>query len=190
MPTSHPTQINEIVTMIMMTCPASLLDVGVGFGKYGFLAREYLEVWGEEEHYHDRRVRIDGIEVFEEYLTPVHEYVYDTVYIGDAAQFLPDMADVAYDLLILCDVLEHFTREQGGEVLRQCCRVSRNVLVSVPRNVAEQGAAFGNEHERHLSQWGEADFQGDRPSFIYPHQRSIIAYIGDDAIRLAGLLQG
>jgi len=161
----------------------------VGFGKFGFLAWEYLELWGEEERYHDWKVRIDGIEVFEQYLTPVHEFIYDNIYLGDAAELLPGMADAVYDLLVMSDVLEHFTREQGEGVLRQCRRVSRNVLVSVPRNVAAQGAAFGNEHERHLSSWKEEDFQGEKPSFIYPNARSIIAYMGDDALRIAGLLQ-
>ncbi|WP_147819130.1 class I SAM-dependent methyltransferase [Salidesulfovibrio onnuriiensis] len=190
MPTSHPAQLNEIVTMIMMTRPASMLDVGVGFGKYGFLAREYLEIWGEEERYAQREVRIDGIEVFERYLTPVHEYVYDNIYVGDAADLLPRMDNGAYDLLVMCDVLEHFGREQGERVLEECLRVSRNVLVSVPRDVTEQGAAFGNEHERHRSSWTETDFQGEKPSFIYPNQHSIIAYMGDDALRLARMLQG
>lgn len=41
MPISHPAQLNEIVTMIMMTRPAAMHDVGVGF-----LAREYLDLWG------------------------------------------------------------------------------------------------------------------------------------------------
>jgi hypothetical protein len=42
MPTSHPHQLNQIVELIMLTDPHSLLDVGIGFGKYGVLAREYL----------------------------------------------------------------------------------------------------------------------------------------------------
>ena len=51
MPTSYPHQINEIVRLVLAVNPASLLDIGVGFGKYGFLAREYLELFGESEQY-------------------------------------------------------------------------------------------------------------------------------------------
>lgn len=41
MPTSRPHQINKILELIILTAPESLLDIGPGFGKYGFLARGY-----------------------------------------------------------------------------------------------------------------------------------------------------
>ncbi len=43
MPTSHLYQISDILEIISLIRPRSVLDVGVGFGKYGLLAREYLE---------------------------------------------------------------------------------------------------------------------------------------------------
>jgi len=42
MPTSHPFQLDDIVQFIIETAPQSILDIGVGFGKYGVFAREYL----------------------------------------------------------------------------------------------------------------------------------------------------
>ncbi|MBA7677027.1 hypothetical protein ES703_85275 [subsurface metagenome] len=39
MPTSYYSQLNEIMELIVLTDPKSILDVGVGFGKYGFLSR-------------------------------------------------------------------------------------------------------------------------------------------------------
>jgi hypothetical protein len=45
MPTSHPSQLNEILEVVLKTRPRSVIDVGVGFGKYGVLCREYLEFW-------------------------------------------------------------------------------------------------------------------------------------------------
>jgi len=47
MPTSHPFQLDDIVQLIIETAPLSILDIGVGFGKYGLLAREYLEIWDQ-----------------------------------------------------------------------------------------------------------------------------------------------
>jgi len=41
MPSSHLLQLNEIMQLIFLTKPQSLLDIGVGFGKYGVLAQEY-----------------------------------------------------------------------------------------------------------------------------------------------------
>ena len=31
--------------------PSSVLDIGTGFGKYGLLCREYLELWDGRENY-------------------------------------------------------------------------------------------------------------------------------------------
>ena len=63
MPTSHLHQLNAIVEIMMLTDPQSMLDVGVGFGKYGFLAREFLELYDGRDAYADWQRRIDGIEV-------------------------------------------------------------------------------------------------------------------------------
>ncbi len=65
MPTSNPYQINEILEAINITRPRSILDIRVGFGKYGVLAREYLELYDGREKYGDWKRRIDGIEAFE-----------------------------------------------------------------------------------------------------------------------------
>jgi hypothetical protein len=53
MPTSHPYQLNEIIDLAMKVDPKSVLDVGVGFGKYGVLLREYLELWDGRDRYRD-----------------------------------------------------------------------------------------------------------------------------------------
>jgi hypothetical protein len=89
MPTSSYLQLNEITQLIYQTRPHSVLDIGVGFGKYGVLAREYLEFWGAAADYEKWTRRIDGIEVFDKYLTPLHKYVYDNIYTGDAREILP-----------------------------------------------------------------------------------------------------
>ena len=62
MPSSAPNQINQIVQLMMIVKPQSLLDIGIGFGKFGFLAREYLELWDRRNKYDDWQRRIDGIE--------------------------------------------------------------------------------------------------------------------------------
>ena len=43
MPTSEHWQIPHVLDVIASERPATLLDVGAGFGKYGCLAREYAE---------------------------------------------------------------------------------------------------------------------------------------------------
>lgn len=47
MPTSSPDPITYVCKKIVEVKPNTVLDVGVGFGKYGFLAREYTDIWND-----------------------------------------------------------------------------------------------------------------------------------------------
>jgi hypothetical protein len=46
MGTSDAANIPFVVSELQRLQPQSILDVGMGFGKWGVLAREYLDVWG------------------------------------------------------------------------------------------------------------------------------------------------
>ncbi len=181
MPTSHFLQINEIIQLITLTNPNRLLDIGVGFGKYGFLSREYLELWDGRRKYDDWKRRIDGIEAFKQYLTPVHDFIYDKIFIGNAVDILPTMAE-EYDLILLVDVLEHFDYSNGLKLLQECKTHGRNILISVPKRVMSQGCAFGNPCETHRFQWEKSHFLKFKNKFFLPNVHdSLIIYIGEDA---------
>lgn len=183
MPTSHPSQLNEIIGLVMTLDPRSVLDVGVGFGKYGVLIREYLELWDGRERYHEWTRRIDGIEIFDRYLTPLHAFVYDTVHVGNAADVLPTIA-TRFDLILLIDVIEHFTREDGLRFLDLCISRARNVIISTPKDMGGQSEAFQNPHETHRSQWKAEDFRA-HPHCVQIHNReSLIFLIGADAAKV------
>ncbi len=185
MPSSHLLQLNEIMQLIFLSGPRSLLDVGVGFGKYGVLAREYLELWDGRGIYGDWTRRIDGIEIFEGYLTPLHDYIYDHVYVGNALEIMPTL-EVRYDLILLIDVLEHFTYEEGIRLLDACRRKGRNFLVSTPRDIGEQQSAFDNFHEAHRFQWQPWHFEQFDRYFHVPNAKSHIYLVGEDAVRFTG----
>ena len=157
MPTSWPSQISPIVNVILAASPRSVLDVGCGYGKYGVLCREYLDVMAGaragDPHPLRRRVTIDCIEACAEYITPVHRYVYDSIQLGDALEILPSLGDNYYDLALVVDVLEHFSPEEGGRFVREVTRVARAALVATPTTPMPQSATFGNEYERHRSYW-------------------------------------
>ncbi|HSX02868.1 MAG TPA: class I SAM-dependent methyltransferase [Candidatus Saccharimonadia bacterium] len=184
MPTSHLYQINEIVELILTTKPSSMLDVGVGFGKYGFLAREYLELWDGREKYDDWTHRIDGIEVFKEYLTPVHEYIYSNLFIGNAQDILPTMRDKQYDLILLMDVVEHFDYDEAMSLIREAQRVGRNLLISTPKDIGTQTDSFGNVHETHKFQFTLKQLRELGPSYAVPNVHSLICLVGPDAPRV------
>jgi hypothetical protein len=182
MPSSHAAQINEIVDLILLTNPASVLDIGVGLGKYGLLAREYLELWGqplagEWKGKPGWQRRIDGIEAYERYLNPVHHYIYNQIHIGNAIDVLPRLKE-RYDLVLLIDVLEHFEREDGLRLLTLCKQRASNLIVSTPRDIGHQEGSWGNPFETHRFQWTDSHFDPAETVFV-PNDESLICYIGE-----------
>jgi len=67
MPSSAPDHIPAVLKHVMKLQPKRVLDVGVGYGKWGFLLREYLESWNDRVHPEDWEITITGVEVWEPY---------------------------------------------------------------------------------------------------------------------------
>ena len=157
MPSSLVCQISSIVRIVTVLSPKSVLDIGPGFGKYGVLCREYLDVnggWQETPSYPPPwRTTIDCIEVWPQCVSPIHRYVYDNVFVGNAMEVLPRLGKGSYDIALVLDVLEHFSAEEGAEFMALALEVARLAIVSVPRTEMPQEAAFGNDYERHRSYW-------------------------------------
>jgi hypothetical protein len=178
MPTSQHFQISKIVNLIVHLAPASVLDIGPGFGKYGFLCREYLDCWTDRgQGYGKFSTRIDAIEVFEKYLTPVHRFIYNRVYIGNALDLLPTL-ETDYDLTLMIDVLEHFEKDEGKRLLMSALAKTKSLLVSVPRDLGSQGALFGNEHEAHRAEWTAQDLLSLAPGYQIRDNVSQIVFMG------------
>ena len=118
--------------LIIYTQPKNILDIGVGFGKYGFLSREYLELFDGREKLWDWKIIIDGIEIFKDYITPLHKLVYNQIDIGNVIDILPAL-DKKYDLILLIDVIEHLNKGNGVALLREVKRVAKKkVLLLTP----------------------------------------------------------
>jgi hypothetical protein len=188
MPSSHYFQLNEIVDLISLTDPGKLLDIGIGFGKYGFLAREYLELWNDIGDYNKWERQIDGIEAFEPYITPVHKFIYNNVFLGNAIEILPDLKD-KYDLILMIDVFEHFTYQDGLKLLGECRKKGKNILISVPIEMSAQEAVYGNEFETHKYPWKKTDFKDIHDKFFLENVRSTICFIGEDSYRIKKILR-
>ena len=186
MPFSQSSQISAIVAFLEQTSPRSVLDVGVGMGQYGYLARMHLEnVDLFEIHGAEGRLkrpdewarRIDGIEGCSIYLTPVHEYVYNKIFIGDALEILPTLADDAYEVVLAVDILEHFTTGDGRLFLHHLQRVaSQHVLVSTPKEFVPQQVE-PNPYENHRSLWSDRDLIELGYRRILPNDQSWIAVL-------------
>lgn len=184
MPTSHYHQLNELMEVILLINPQSLLDVGMGLGKFGVLAREYLEmrqmVWQKAEW----QRRIDGIESFAPYHSPLHDFVYDHTWFGEAQAIIPTLTQ-HYDLALLIDVLEHFEPTAGREFLRALQARATNLLISTPLHFFAQPAAFGNPREAHRSHWVPTDFTPLGPTCFIPNDYSLICVLGPASAQVA-----
>jgi hypothetical protein len=95
-------------------------------------------------------------------------------------EILPALT-IRFDLLIMIDVLEHFTFEEGTAVLKLCGERARNVLISTPKIVDPQGTTFGNPFETHQFQWRKKHLRGMPNAFFAANPSSLICFFGDNA---------
>jgi len=122
----------------------NILDIGVGRGKYGFLIREYFSDVN----------KLDGIDIFEKYITDIHKNIYDNMLIGNAL----DMEIGNYDVHLLIDIIEHWDKEETHNLISRLLK-NGNVIIATPNRFIQQGAYMGNEWERHKTFWSLDDFK-------------------------------
>lgn len=178
MPSSHTYQLNEIMELVILTNPKNILDIGAGFGKYGVLIYERMNLWWTD-NYKNKNVLIDAIEVFKTYLTPIHKFIYNKIYKEDAAKTILKIKK-KYDLSLMIDVLEHFSKEEGLKFLNNLKSKSKNILISIPKVVGEQGEAFNNPYEKHRSTWKPEDFVSFGEIAVIPNRFSWIIFFGEE----------
>jgi len=146
-----------VARKIIQEEPKSILDIGVGFGMAGMIARSYADIWRLRLTPGEWQCQIDGIEVFPGYLMPHQRFLYNKVLIGDALELLPTLQ--TYDLVICIDVLEHFLRSDGERLLGLIADHGRHYVVTTPKHFFAQTAVHGNLAERHLCEWSISELQ-------------------------------
>jgi SAM-dependent methyltransferase len=176
-PGSRYEQIEAIVDLMVRLAPARILDVGVGNGLYGLLARQYVAGAGP---FRRDGLRVDGIEIFEDYLTDVQRTLYDEIIVGDALDILPTLPSGSYDLALALDVIEHLPDPRGHELLAHLRRVAQHSLLTSPRGDFPQGPLFGNIHETHVSRWPPARMRASGAALVIPNPFISIALFTPD----------
>lgn len=156
MPTSDFHNLNTIVAVIAQLQPQRVLDVGCGFGKYGVLIREYLDVWYERLTPGEWKLELVGIEGCERYRNPIYDFVYSKVHIGDATKIVPTLGE--FDLILIADVIEHIEKEAARALVAECFKRSPVVVISTPVEFCSQHEILGNPYEVHRSSWQREDF--------------------------------
>ena len=156
MPCSSHLGLSLALDHVVRLHPRRVLDLGVGFGKWGFLLREAFDYIDGRIDREEWTVTIDGIDAHR-YDSPLLEWVYDNVRIVNALDVVDELA--GYDVVVIGDVIEHFEKRQGILLLDRLLRQNRNVVLTTPLEFFEQRREE-NPYEEHKSHWTLDDFAG------------------------------
>lgn len=110
---------------------STILDIGCGQGIYAQMLRKYYQM--------------DGIDIYPGHNNEFTQYLYNNVYTADIRSFEYEW----YDLVIMGDVLEHLSKEDGQKVMEYTKAHSNFILVVVPYCM-EQVFTVDNTAETHL----------------------------------------
>jgi hypothetical protein len=140
--------------------PKSVLDIGPGFGRWGFLAREMLDVFQGRIAKSTWKTRICCVEAYSGYVREQYSFIYDRVFVDCGRRFL-SRTDERFDMIIAGDVLEHFEKSDALDFIRLAREKSNKaVVLCVPIGTGyPQGQVQGNPMEAHLSTWETAEFE-------------------------------
>lgn len=158
MPLSNPEHIPTVLHYLQACKPARVLDVGVGTGSYGLLARQCLDIGHGRVQQDQWQVRIEGVEIFPAYENPVWSYAYDQVHLGDIRTLLPALG--SFDVVLCNDVLEHFPRAEARQLVHRLLERGKVLIATTPNRDYPQGAWGGNEAETHHCLLDRRDFHG------------------------------
>jgi len=148
MPISDYRHIPQVLDEVYALQPETVLELGVGFGKWGTLLREVLDaMYGRCRPEQWRRI-IQGCEVWESYRNPSWE-VYSNVTVVDFTKRFEQIV-APWDLVMMMDSLEHLTPEVGRPFLADLVKHNKHVIISVPNGYMPQDSSpYGNAYENH-----------------------------------------
>jgi len=158
MGTSNWQNISYNIELVRKLDPQSILDVGAGFGRWGILFREFLEIWDTGKYDGSWQRTIDAVEIFPGYIKDYHKYFYNEIFVTDALEFMKS-TDRQYDLINFGDVIEHLDKANGEELIRTALTRCKYVLINIPiGKYWQQNGTEENPYEAHKSVWYNNDF--------------------------------
>jgi SAM-dependent methyltransferase len=160
MPSSTWVHTSTVQDIFWKYQPKSVLDIGVGAGRWGFLLREQMETFRGRFNKKEWLTKVVGVEIWPKYLREYHRYLYDQIFIGDIRDFVKKNKE-PFDLIVAGDVIEHLEKESALATIESLRAITNKCLVlCVPLGSGyPQGEVQGNKAEAHLSTWEEKDFE-------------------------------
>lgn len=84
-----------------------VLDIRIGWGRYGLLLREQLDISSIHTEKKDWTLTIDGVAIRSEYVNSHTNYLYNTIYISPIETWAPNYKGHPYDIVIWADGIEY-----------------------------------------------------------------------------------
>lgn len=171
MPSSMPYHFGFVIDAAMAAAPVkTILDVGIGYGKWGFLFHEFLDGHYDRVFPDQWKMEIHGVEIFEPYIKrfPWLKHFYKRIFCADIANLVltkprPKGLHEKYDIIYAGDVIEHLEKTPAVKMLRRLVQMSRKTLIlSIPLGAAWMGNKIvaGNQWEHHRSTWSREEIEG------------------------------
>jgi SAM-dependent methyltransferase len=133
-----------------------ILDIGCGYGKWGFLAKTHGWM------FNCNKPSVIGVDLFLPHLKSVlSNGFYDGRIMASGCE-LP-FADHSFDTVLAIEILEHLAKANGYKLLVEAERVARHrVIFSTPAFPSYRGGLETlegfNRYEAHLSFWPQREF--------------------------------
>jgi len=147
--------ISSAVSHIIKINPTSVLDIGIGFGKWGFLCREYLECWRNRVYPKDWVRLIDGVEIWKPFTElPWINTIYNKVYNNNIIDVIDSLNN--YEMIIASDVIEHLPKEQGLILINKIINKSlKGCIINIPigKGWLNNVVLDNNQYEKHQAIW-------------------------------------
>jgi SAM-dependent methyltransferase len=109
--------------------PEKVLDVGIGFGRWGMLLREFCEAGKNGDLSGRRRMQVVGVETLQKKVAEPARCFYDQIHLGDGVEVIERLED-KWDLIIFDEVLQLWPGKAVDKTLRKALNVADYVLVS------------------------------------------------------------
>ena len=162
MASSFVEQIPTIIRLIQSLGPKRVLDIGKGFGKYGFLIHEYVGIDNLKRIDPSKtlaelsNLKIDAVEADKDLMLPHLNQIYTTTFAGDVTKIYKDLP--SFELVLMIDVIEHLDKGSAVEVLKYFLELNTNILIATPINYFQQ-ELYESDYEHHISHWKLKDFK-------------------------------
>lgn len=143
---------------LIFDCPASVLDIGAGFGRWGYLLRCHMASGESLTRNNEQNLRVEAVEAFAGNITPIYDCVYNRTHVGDVCEVLPSLG--SFDVIIASHILEHLPKDIGLGILDLIVsRAKVAVVICLPFGEWPQDEIYGNPYEVHKSTWRQSDFK-------------------------------